>query len=394
MKLIVKLALLISASASFANDNTVIPRNVPPKSSDGGIYFQTPRGPRLTTINPELQSYLTEFVANRNAPIASAVVVEVKTGRILAMVQGRDPQDWGSQTHTSLFHGFPAASIFKTIVAAAAVELTDLDTDAITSLYGGCAHVAERGDWLREQEIGRYNKMTMSRAFGKSCNGYFAKVGVSNVGLGPIINFAERFGWGKKMPFDFGYEAPALKAPSPETSSATTVGRFAAGFGNVGLSPMHAAWMMLALANDGVSHSMHLFEDTVSTGQPGPRVVESHTAAELRRIMFSTVHGGTATYAFNGRKFRNLRPVVGGKTGTLTGAAPKGLTTWFTGMMPLEKPEVVVASVVVLNEDRWFIKGPNLAAEAFWAYEDLKSTQEISSTETSSIERKKKTETN
>ena len=41
-------------------------------------------------------------------------------------------------------------------------------------------------------------------------------------------------------------------------------------------------------------------------------------------------------------------------------------------MMPLEAPEIVVASIVIL-EDRWIVKAPTLAAEALAAWSELKA---------------------
>jgi cell division protein FtsI/penicillin-binding protein 2 len=89
----------------------------------------------------------------------------------------------------------------------------------------------------------------------------------------------------------------------------------------------------------------------------------------MLNILDASVLGGTASFAFRRGKYTKLRGLVGGKTGTLTGSSPPGLTTWFAGMAPTDQPEVIVASVVML-EGRWIVKGPSLAAEAFWAYFD------------------------
>ena len=87
-----------------------------------------------------------------------------------------------------------------------------------------------------------------------------------------------------------------------------------------------------------------------------------------------TVLGGTATYAFRKGKIRKYRRIIGGKTGTLSGSNPKGITTWFTGIMPIEEPEVVVSAVVII-EDFWKFKAPNLAAEALSLFQKYKKTQ-------------------
>lgn len=359
-----------------------VPFDLPEPAADGNVYINNTYGrPVPLTLNGRLQEYLTGFTKSRNNPIAALVVVEVATGRILAIAQGRHPDDWGATSHSALHNGFPAASLFKTVVTAAALEIADVDENEATGLSGGCSKVGESGTWMKESVPGKRNLISLTRAFGKSCNGYFAKIGVNQVGLGPIMNFAHRFGWGKQLSKDFYMDPSPFKAPPPETSSAYSVGRFAAGFGNVGISAIHAAWLMMALANDGIAKPLVLYQDTKVEAPANPeenRLVSVETARRLRSIMNATVRGGTASSAFKQRKFRDFKETVGGKTGTLTGHDPQGLTTWFTGMMPLENPEIVVAAVVILGGDKWFIKGPSLAAEAFWAYHDLKRGKQLS----------------
>jgi cell division protein FtsI/penicillin-binding protein 2 len=243
-------------------------------------------------------------------------------------------------------------------------------------LNGGCAHVRETGDWLKERVPTDRSRMSLRRAYGSSCNGFFAKIAVNHLGLGPIIEFAKRFGWEAGVPADFKIEKSPFMPPSAEASSTHTVGQFAAGFGYVGLSPVHAAWMMLTVANDGVPMPLKIFRDTPArrAGEAEGRIFSPETAARLKEILDASVRGGTATFAFKRGKYRKLRELVGGKTGTLTGSSPKGLTSWFAGVAPLQDPEIVVASVVMLGE-RWRIKAPNLAAEAIWAYFDGKGAK-------------------
>lgn len=333
--------------------------------------------PRKTTINSKLQGHLTQFLKNKHSPIAAVVVVDVKTGKILAMAQGAKPHLWGGNSHTALHNGFPAASLFKTVVTTAAFEIADIDASEPIGLYGGCQNVRATGVWLKDKITGHLNRMTLRRAFGQSCNGFFAKIAVNHLGLGIITNFAQRFGWKTGVPTDFHLEKSPFRPPLPHNSSTHTVGRYAAGFGYVGISAVHAAWIMLTIANNGAPVPIKIFKDspTPDSRSLEYRMFSSSTTRHLIDIMDSTIRGGTASFAFRRGKYRKLRHLVGGKTGTLTGRSPKGLTTWFAGMMPLEAPEIVVAAVVVL-EDRWHIKGPHLAAEAFWAYYDLKLHQD------------------
>lgn len=380
------LSCLCSASFAAAEDTGVrrvsglpgIPLTLPSAEADRTIYLPDADGvPRATTLIPELQNRLQAFLIDARSPIAAVVVAEAKTGTVLAMVQGRDPESWGGKTHTALHPGFPAASLFKTVVTTAALEVADMDQALPRGLFGGCAQVGETGAWLRESVVTAARGITLRRAFGSSCNGFFAKIAVNDLGLGPIIQFARRFGWEKGFGADFHVEKSPFHPPQPQNSSTHTVGRFAAGFGHVGLSAVHAATIMITIANKGLSLPLRLFKDTPVAALPPleQRAFSETTADQLLSILESSVKGGTATFAFRRGKYRNIRELVGGKTGTLTGSSPRGLTTWFAGIAPLNDPEVVVASVVMLDA-RWHIKGPNLAAEGLWNYFDLKNQQQ------------------
>jgi cell division protein FtsI/penicillin-binding protein 2 len=330
---------------------------------------------RPLTLVPEIQNHLSRFIRDKGSPIAAVVIADVKTGRILALTQGRSPERWGGQTHTALHAGFPAASLFKTTVTAAAFEFADVNSSAPIGLVGGCSHVHPTGMWMREDKRQGPNAMTLKRAYGHSCNGFFAKLAINRVGLGPILTMARRLGWDAVPPHlaDFKVPPSPLHPPNAETSSAYTVGRFAAGFGSVGLSPVHAIWQSLIVANDGVAYPLSIFVDTPSPQESGPslRVMTPETALKIRQVMDATVLGGTASGTFRNPRYARLRRGFGGKTGTLTGTNPEGLTTWFTGIYPLDHPEVVVSSVVIL-EDLWLIKATTLAAEAVAAYFDYK----------------------
>jgi cell division protein FtsI/penicillin-binding protein 2 len=353
-----------------------IPIQIPVADPDGTIYFQTPAGKRPTTLNPELQSHLTQFIQKSESPISAVAVIDIKTGHILALAQGRFPAQWGGKVHSGIHRGFPAASLFKTVVATAAFEVADIEPRDGIGLYGGCANVRATGVWMREQVRGKQNQMDMRRAYGKSCNGFFAKLAINRVGLSLITNFAKRFGWVSGVPSDFEMEKSPFRPPTIHNSSTHTVGKFAAGFGYVGVSAVHAAWMMQVIANKGQVVPVQIFSDTPRPEKDltNQRIFGDQTHAHLMSIMNASVknYGGTSSFAYRRGKYRRLRNLVGGKTGTLTGRSPFGITTWFAGMAPLDHPEVAVAAVVVLDNDRWFIKGPNLAAEAFWSYMDLK----------------------
>jgi peptidoglycan glycosyltransferase len=350
----------------------VLPMKLPAPRSDDKVVINLPgSGERETTINGELQTLLNAFIAERGSPIAAVIVADARTGDILAMAEGRSPASWGGTTHTALHAKFPAASLFKTVVSTAAFEVADFDAERQLGLPGGCGNVEPSGLWMNDNITGQ-NYMTLRRAYGFSCNSFFAKMAVNTLGIGIINDFARKFGYGVPPKADFDVEAGSLLSPSPTTSSTYTIGRYAAGFGMVSTSAVQVAAQMLAIANDGKRLPLRLFKDTpIQDVNPNDTMMSPDTARRIRKVMEATVRGGTASFAFNRGRPRRLRDITGGKTGTLMGRSPFGLTTLFSGIMPLQQPEVVVASIVIL-EDHWIIKAPSLAAEALSTWVDLK----------------------
>ncbi len=324
-----------------------------------------------TKLNAELQLHMQSFIAERGSPISSVILVDVLTGDILTMAQGRSPEKWGAHTHTALYNRFPAASLFKTVVTTAALEMTATRPDQSFGLSGGCGgqDITPRASWM-DDESG--SSMNLRRAFGHSCNGFFAKLAINQLGIGAITRFAKFFGWESPLPIDIAVEPSKMLPPPAANSTTHTVGRFAAGFGHVGISTMHAAWMTTMIANKGVAKSLSILRDheTNQIDMTSTPIYSAETADRLMDVMRSTIHGGTASHVFAKGRYRRIAHEVGGKTGTLTGRTPAGLTSLFMGVYPVSSPRVAVASVVVL-EDRYLFKAPQLAAEAILQWKEI-----------------------
>ena len=93
--------------------------------------------------------------------------------------------------------------------------------------------------------------MNLSRAFANSCNSFYAKLAVEYLGMGALNFYAKKLGWHENIASDFKVPPSPFKPPDPSMSTIQTVGKYSAGFGLVGLSPVHAAWLNLIIARDG-----------------------------------------------------------------------------------------------------------------------------------------------
>jgi len=146
--------------------------------------------------------------------------------------------------------------------------------------------------------------------------------------------------------------------------------RTAAGFGDVYLSPVHAALIAAAVGNGGVMMRPWVVESirdnqgkVIHRGSPAVlgRCVSEPVARSVSQMMQMTVAKGTSTKVFSRYARRLWHDVqIAGKTGSLMGDNPPGMYEWFIGFAPADAPKIAVASLVV-NRELWHIKGTYVA---------------------------------
>ena len=157
--------------------------------------------------------------------------------------------------------------------------------------------------------------------------------------------------------------------------------RASAGFWHTHISPLHAALIMQSLAQKGAMLRPYIVDQVESNEgeilhkaktQYLAHTVSEGTAKILLEAMKTTVKRGTARKSFkDGRGVPYVPGVeVTGKTGTLNGSKPYRAYTWFVGAAPADKPEVVVAALII-NSPKWRIKASQAAAMVFQKYFEL-----------------------
>jgi cell division protein FtsI/penicillin-binding protein 2 len=216
--------------------------------------------------------------------------------------------------------------------------------------------------------------MTLTDAIAKSANVVFGKVTVNQVGADGLEQYLGKFGFGQPVPFDLPVEPSRYEVPREEFELART----GAGFGEVYVSPLHMASIMAAIADNGampVPRVVDRIEDRhgeatfVGNSSKWRDTVRPETAQTLARMMVRTIESGTSRRAF-GTPDRTpmLRDMeVAGKTGSLSGWTPRMNFEWFAGLAPVSGPKLALAALVV-NDNRWKIKGNYVGKEAFSAY--------------------------
>jgi len=277
--------------------------------------------------------------------------------------------------HLALRATYPAASIFKLVTASAAIEERQASPETL----------------IENPNRFHLTHTTLADAFASSNNDAFAKVALRYLNIKTLIGYANRFQFNKKIPFELPIQISRIRVENSKIGLAN----LAAGFGDVGLSPLHAALIGSAIANNGVMVTPCLIERVVSASgktvfECVPKVfataISAQTAVSLRQMMGLTVTKGTAQKAFKSAwKEPALREIaMGGKTGSLAGDNPRGKVSWFVGMAPLDDPEVVISALIINSgSKKWKVKASNVAKEGFRTYFNAKpKVQSISKTST------------
>ena len=277
----------------------------------------------VLTIRPGLQKMLENILAKYDTRISVGIIEDPFTGEILALASSHknkvlSVEDDNFKTSNWAFKAtFPVASIFKIITAAAGI-----DTGKITSNSNFLAY--------------KKSYMKVWKAFASSHNGVFGSV-AKKTGRETVNKYATAFGFNKNFFFDL----PVGKSVCKLSTNKTQMGQDAAGLNRDFLvSPMHVTSIVSTVLNRGKTLKPYLVDYVVRKGKivfkrrpfQLAQPIKESTAREIYKMMYATTAVGTGKKGFGGyKKCPTLSKICGGKTGTLTGASPNYLYTWFGG---------------------------------------------------------------
>jgi cell division protein FtsI/penicillin-binding protein 2 len=310
-----------------------------------------------TTLNPVLQKRAENLLRSRSSRRAAMVVVEANTGRVLVMAGVRkrrvDPR-------VALDASAPAASLFKVITAAAALEETNLIPSSKLR-YAGRPHTLYRYQ-VKNQTRRKTRRISLRKSFAESNNPVFARLGAHRLGENILSTYAHALGFDRKLRF----ELPVGISRMAQADTKYEVGEVASGYHRATTtSPLHAALMVAVFVSGGRFLEPYLVERATGAGgevlylgrpQASRRLVSSQTCRQMRQLFEATVSEGTARKAFRrlnrDRVLKHLK--VGGKTGTLRGPDRKELFEWFAGYArhPRTGKTLAVATLAVHGKYR------------------------------------------
>jgi penicillin-binding protein 2 len=352
-------------------------------------------------LDDDLQQYVAQLLDdtmdNSKATVAAAVVMDVKTGEILALVSrpGYDDNLFSRENTDAEFRALledprkplinqalsPSApgSTFKLVTASAALQNGNITPGTTRIVSSASLELKdENGDIFILHDWRAHGPIDLYGAIAWSSNIYFfmASCGILNETKGLAKNpvesaytlayYARAFGFGQATGIDLDASEADGIIPTPEWKARAHSGSqfnpedrewyysdtcfMGVGQGDVTATPLQIARMTAAVANGGKLLTPHVVKEVV--GPDGKTVraikpevkqvpVDAKNLAVIREGMHQSVLYGAGAAA----KVPGVD--IAGKTGTAEfGPIHKDGTfdqhAWFTGFAPFNDPEIVV----------------------------------------------------
>ena len=331
-----------------------------------------------TTLDMVYQSILEEelstAVQNHRAESGSAVLMDPRTGEVLAMANapGFDPNRYNlypleNYRNRAVTDSYEPGSTFKMVALAVSIEHQNLDLNK-KLVY--CENGRYRLGKKTIEDHHPYGYLTVRQAFERSSN--IGIIKLSNQFPAPIFyRYARDFGFGAKTGIDLPAEESGI-LHKPGEYSRYSLAYMSIGY-EVSVTPLQLAAAYGAIANDGLLMQPFVVRRIVDNRgrtyqerkpQKIRQVVSPATAKRMKEVLVGVVENGTGHTAY-------LKGVtIAGKTGTAQKLDPRtGSYTsdkhvaYFVGFFPAESPRFVLA--VVINTPRKGYYGSQVAAPAF-----------------------------
>lgn len=339
--------------------------------NEPAIGKQSVHGVIQYTFDAKLQQSMENLFANYKPDYGAFVAIDAATGQILSMVSYSTR---GNQLgNLALRATFPSASVFKVVTAAAAISELNFSPETVIS-FNGSNHTLYRRNVL-DNRVTRWTRfMTLKTAFAKSVNTVFGKIGAFNVAAADLRDYADRFGFNRRISSDL----PVEEGRAPVSEDPWERAETASGFTRENtMSPLQGALIAAAVVNDGLMMEPFVVKSVSSMDGSSlyeaeskvlNQAISAKTAQGIRELMKETVMRGTSHKSFRGFFMKDFSHLdVGGKTGSLTGTDPAGKYDWFVGFAKDENRRIAFASLTI-HEKRWKVKSSYIVRKAIETY--------------------------
>lgn len=340
-----------------------------------------------TNIDSGLQKKLNDLLEDNKA----AAIVTTPKGEVLALVSSpsydsnyfvnsdkmQEREKILNDEELPLFNRviggkFHPGSIFKPIVATAALEEDVIDEDftftdegqiTIKTIYGDYSY----RNWYFTQYGGVEGQIDLTRAIARSTDTFFYKIG-EMVGVDDIVSWSEKFGLNRKTGIDIPGEIEGL-VPSPDWKMNAKGERWflgntyhmSIGQGDLAVTPMEIHSAISAIANGGDLCEPKIVGESKCVNMD---IKKSNINFIKEGMKGACSTGGTAYPFFDFEEKVGFS--VACKTGTAenVGEEPHA---WFTVFAPADDPKIIATILIENGGEGSSVAGP-IAREIFNYY--------------------------
>ena len=339
-------------------------------------------------------SHLNEAVAKHKAESGAVVIMDIKTGAILAMCGAPDfdPNDYGKVKDIGVYknpavsYQYEPGSVFKVITMAAGLETGEITPE---TTYEDTGQVQIGKFSINNSDHKAHGVQTMTGVLEKSLN-TGAMFVARKVGIDRFRDFVQRFGFGAQAGIELKGEA---RGDVDALSKRGDIYLATASFGQgISVTPLQMAAAIGAIGNQGNLMKPYLIDEIrkangarITTSPTMVREVISKRAATLLSgMMVSVVERG------HGRRAGVPGYYVAGKTGTAQiprssggGYESDATIGTFVGFAPMEDPKFVMLVRIDRPKDVQFAESSAAPlfgeiAKFLLQYYEIKPTRAIS----------------
>ncbi|MFT5581603.1 MAG: cell division protein FtsI (penicillin-binding protein 3) [Psychromonas sp.] len=335
----------------------------------------------VTTIDKEIQevahSELYRQLQNQGAKNGSAIVMNVKTGEIKAMVNLTRTQDgnYYEQYNYAIGTKEVPGSTFKLASLMAALEDKKVRITDSVNAYGKYSFY---NITLKDSREGGYGRISIQNAFELSSN-VFSKIIYEAYRNEPetFINRLRSFGVNEKLGIELlGEPTPTLYSPTSKMWSGISLPWMSIGY-EVQQTPLQTLAMYNAVANNGKFIRPQFVKEIIRNGKViktyepiilKEKIASQSTIDDLKKCLEGVILRGT------GKDLQSAFFTIAGKTGTARilnsdlRYGKKGEEKYqasFVGYFPAEDP--IYSCIVVISAPTKDIYGASVSGTVFSA---------------------------
>ena len=335
----------------------------------------------VTTLNTKVQQKAYDALGSQKGAV---VVLEPKTGKVLAMVSKPDfdPNTLASQwksivsdenssvlLNRAVSGLYPPGSTFKILTT---LEFIHENQDYKNYRFTCEGSLEHSGNVIHCYHNKVHGKETLADSFANSCNTSYSNIGLT-LNIGKFRKLCESLYFNESLPGNI--QANKSRFSLTAKASDGKVMQTSIGQGDTLVTPLHMAFLAAAISNNGVAMELYLVQQVESDSGIAVKkykstevgaILDQSDAKYLQKLMKGVVQNGT------GQKLKGQSYQAAGKTGSAEYNSNGDSHGWFVGYASKDGYQDIAIAVVVEDGGSGSESAVPVAKQIFDMYFNMK----------------------